>query len=456
MAKPDPQSDARRVYERLTAMSVRARLMDGGRCVLASMRLQSIPFQTPTGSITIDQVIFSSVGMDKIKCLMPSALFNLPMIRIADCRDSTAIEARIRLAWNRHITDLDEATNWLRSIDVDVERFEGGSLIGFDLEGESQASHIILPDSERMILPSQGLLSGIQLQRMEDRCIPIDRKLSSSADLGISISNRIEELVRMDERMSEDERRAALNEHLPPSTRPVRKRPVRLLLVGPRIVREQQCIESLRMRGYRVDTAQDERAGLETFDRCSPELVLGDMKQNRDEGTSFILALRRVTGVEEIPVVLVDEHRSESRRESARRVGAAGYLVYPIDVQRIADRLDGLVNEPRRRRYSRYARRLPVRLGDSTQPCIVTSLGRGGMFVATDEVLESHTMQHCRLSLPELDAQVSCDAEVIYQRTQVGQSRGGVGVRFHSFDGRGENVLIDYLRTIDRSTAAAP
>jgi hypothetical protein len=31
-----------------------------------------------------------------------------------------------------------------------------------------------------------------------------------------------------------------------------------------------------------------------------------------------------------------------------------------------------------------------------------------------------------------------------------------VGLRFHTFDGQGENVLIDYLHTIDQTVAASP
>jgi len=44
---------------------------------------------------------------------------------------------------------------------------------------------------------------------------------------------------------------------------------------------------------------------------------------------------------------------------------------------------------------------------------------------------------------------------VIYQREHAGPARGGVGVRFHAFEGRDEYRLIDYLRTIDQSVSAS-
>jgi two-component system chemotaxis response regulator CheY len=436
-------------------MGVRARLLTGDRCVLASMRLQAVPFDSPSGALPIDQVIFSTVGADRIKCLRPRALFHLPLIRIGDCRDSTAIEARIRLAWKKHVDGLAEAGGWLRSIGADVLELEEGSLIGFHIEGE-QGAPITLLDGKQMILPSHGALSGVSLQRADDRCVAIDRSARSSVELGIGVSTRVEELVRMNRRLGETERRTDMNETSNVSLTSTTARPPKILLVGPRLAHERACIESLRLRGYQVDTAYDEREGVAIFDNCSPELVLADMRMNRDEGTSFVLALRRVAGIEEIPVVLVDETRSDARRNAARQVGASGYLVYPIDVQRIADRLEVLINEPRRRRYTRYSRRLPVQVSGTSQPCMVTSLGRGGMFVASDDAFESHTLQQCRLSLPELDSLVSCKAEVLYTRHHAGPARGGVGLRFHTFDGQGENVLIDYLHTIDQTVAASP
>ena len=63
-------------------------------------------FETLDQPLRIDEVVFSTVGQDRIKCLRPRPLFALPLLRIASCRDAVAIEARLRLAWHQHLNDL--------------------------------------------------------------------------------------------------------------------------------------------------------------------------------------------------------------------------------------------------------------------------------------------------------------------------------------------------------------
>ncbi len=77
---------------------------------------------------------------------------------------------------------------------------------------------------------------------------------------------------------------------------------------------------------------------------------------------------------------------------------------------------------------------------------MVTTLGRGGMFVATDDDFTAHTLQHCSILLPESGESIACDAEVIYCCGSIG---GGVGVRFNHFEGNGENPLIGYLSKLE-------
>jgi len=455
VAKLDPRAEAQVALDHLTSAGVRAKLMDGGRCVLASMRLQPVPFETLNGSTRIEQVIFSTVGRYRIKCLRPHSLFQLPLIRIHDCRDTTALEARIRLAWKRHMGALSEGRIWLDGLGVRSESVEEGAALAFPIEGESRRARVRVIEPRRVVLPSQGPLSGVALQRAEDRVLTVDASLRSPVELEIAVSSRLDELLRLDRRLSDERRRGSLDDPVAPHPASESTRPRRILLVGPRLVREQACIDSLRLRGYTIDVATSEPEAVAVFDRCSPELVLADVQLGRNDGTSLVIGLRQVAGIEEIPVVLVDDVRRDSVREAAQRVGAAGYLVYPVEVPRIASQLERLITEPRRRRYTRYGRRLPVELHGSPDPCVATSLGRGGMFVATERPLAEKTLQHCRIGLPEIDASVSCDAEVLYRRSGVGRTRAGYGVRFHSFASTDENLLIEYLRTIDQSGAPA-
>ena len=452
MSESETTQTQETVRRRLAAMGIDVETMPGGRSVLARMRLQRSVFETSTNPIRVDEVVFSSVGVDRAKCLKPRALFQLPILRIADCRDATALEARIHLAWQRHIAQLENVERWLRSLAVDHRMEEGRSLAAFSIAGEAPDARARMIDAHRVILPGRGPLSGIALQRADDRVLRVDPRIESGVDLEIQISNRLEELARLDSRLAQQRRFEALEEERRGEPQPRRERRPTVLVVGPRITQERSCLESLRLRGYQVAVVPGEREAIATFDHCSPELVLADVKLGRAEGIDLIQALRQVPGVEEVPVILVDTHKREERREAARRIGAAGYLVYPIDVSRIAERLARIVSEPRRRRFTRYPQRLPVRVQGAVQPLLTDSIGRGGMFLATEDEMPTNALRDCRLALPEIGAQIRIEAEVLYRARVGSDARAGVGLRFNAFPDADEPVFIEYLRNLHPPT----
>lgn len=449
----------REVLERLEAMGIKARLMKGGRCVLASMRLGPQPFETLKGQVRIANVVFATVGPDRIKCLRPRALFQLPLLRIIDCRDAMAIEGRIRVAWQSNLAKQRETATWLSKISVDASCEQQQSILTFPISGEDANVRATAIEPRRIILPSRGPLSGVVLSRPEDRVFAVDHSIQSGVDLEIALSNRMSELRRIDERLRDQRRHAAMRAAPPDlssETEPPRRskgHQPRLVLVGGALSQERACIESLRLRGYEVATARTQVAALSLFEQISPELVMVDVQLGRSEGIELIPAMRRVPGIEEIPVVLVDAHRRAARREAAQRVGAAGYLVRPIDVPRIAKRLERMIVAPKRRRFTRYERRIPVRAPGRSESWLATTIGRGGMFLVTDEDLPNHSVHRCQLGLPELGRTIAVEVEVLYRVNATGESSRGFGVRFQRFLDGGEPMLIRYLTSLEQGAA---
>jgi two-component system chemotaxis response regulator CheY len=446
-------------------MGVEARLLQGGRSVLARLPLSDLPFETLDGPLRVRSAVFSTVGADRIKCLHPRLLFQLPMLRILDCADARALEKRIRDAWRAHLATLRRCRDWLDAIGAAPESAEHGAYVSFAIAGEADDVRAAMIDPRQVILPGRGPLSGRPLARAEDRTLRVPPGTDSSTDLSIHVTNRLQELARLSERVQEDRRQRA-------AAQPVRrvrvpapdagKRRHVILLVGPRLADERGCAESLRLRGYDVRTARGESEALRCLEETSPELVLADVRLGRSDGLELIPALRTAAGIEELPLVLVDEHARPARREAARRAGALGYLVHPIDVARIADRLAALVCEPRRRRFTRYARRLAVRFDGAPGPggapgagaCLATAVGRGGMFVSSDTEHSVGNVERCELVLPEFGESLRIDTEVLYRRGGGGAGRGGVGVCFHAFPDANEGLWIRYLKGIERNRAS--
>jgi len=422
---------------RLQGMGMEVQRMPDGGCLLAHMRLQNASFETSGDPLRIDAVVLATVGSEGLKCLQPRALFQLPILPLRECRDATAIEARIHLAWQQHQARLARGEAWLRQLGIPFEREADRGQLAFSLAGTDPEARARMTEPNEVILPSRGLLSGIALKRSEDRLLPIGPRIQTSVDLEIDISNRLGELARLNDRLSQPAPQEEAEES------PDRKeRNPQVLLVGPRLTRESACIDALGLRGFDVASASNETEAIAHFEHGSPELVIADVQLGRSEGIDLIHSVRRVPGIEEVPVLLLDSRKREDRRDAARRMGAAGYLVYPLDIPRIADRLSRIVSDPRRRRFTRYHQRFAVEVEGATESLLATPIGRGGMFLATDLELSPHDVRSCTLALPERDTRVRVEAEVIYRDDP------GLGLRFRRFCDEDEAVFLAYLRTL--------
>lgn len=433
---------------RLEAMGIRVRMIPGGRCVLASMQTTGRPLETLNGSLAFSEIVFATVGKDHIKCLHPQALFVLPLIRMIDCKSATALEARIRAHWSKHMTGLRGAENWLRDLGSDVCAATNGAMLSVSIAGEGHPVKIHVCEPRRVILPSRGPLSGITLMRAEDRSLEIDPCIDSAIDLEIDISTRLDELASMDRRLKDDERRRAMSKSAASRSAPeaVPERALRILLVGEELSKQRSCIDSLRVRNYQVEIARGLNEAVELYDRMSPELVIADVSLGRSEGIELIPTLRDIVGLEEIPVILVDRHQRSTRRRAAKRAGAIGYLTHPINVSHISDRLEKLIRQPKRRRFTRYPQQLAVKIQSSIMPSTALSIGRGGMQIRTDDHFLLKSIQSFDLSLSALGKRLQFDAEVLYQVHEPGRS--GVGLRFQSMTPQNEANLIDYLHCL--------
>ena len=158
-------------------------------------------------------------------------------------------EPELELAWQRHIGSLESTRAWLSTLGANSEICEDGALLTLRLDGGQRESHAAILDRRTAVLPGDGVLSGITLTRREDRLLTFDSSVRSGTDLEIAITTRLEELQRLDRRISEELRRTALETSSGAENAVRSNRRVRLLLAGPTISREQACIESLRMRG---------------------------------------------------------------------------------------------------------------------------------------------------------------------------------------------------------------
>jgi len=92
---------------------------------------------------------------------------------------------------------------------------------------------------------------------------------------------------------------------------------------------------ALRGAGYDVCTATDGWEGLAKARRERPDLVLLDVKMPQMDGWTFMKFVRAHRDLAAIPVIFLTGADSDRDRERGRRLGAEGYLVKPVEPDRL-------------------------------------------------------------------------------------------------------------------------
>ncbi|MEZ4333415.1 MAG: response regulator [Myxococcota bacterium] len=466
MSATEPQLDRvqQRQFARFERMGLACRVMPDGRSILVSLPIASTPFESLTGSLAFERILFTTVAGDQIKCLRPRPLFNLPLLDIRRCADAAAIEAVIRQAWRDRTRELRETGRALERIGLAVGAIEGGSLLAVPLSGESPDRPVLMHRLDEAILPTTRALSGHRLEGLAERVVDVSGRLESGAELDLLLGNRLHELARMAAARDEQARRprfeparAAAGPAAPgASARPSGlglepersgggRREPKVLLVGARLLEDAALRDALRARGYRLATARSETEALMRLASMTPDLVLSQYDLGRSDGATFVQAIRGLPGIVRIPVVLLDQMHHPSRQDAARTVGAAGYVIQPVDLPRFVPKLGKVAASTGDRRFIRYAGRLAARLAGQTRPCVATEIGRGGVFIATHAALDEHSETQCEITLPELQRSLSFTGEVLYRSELQGVERQGVGVRICDMSPEDEAALIAYV-----------
>jgi CheY-like chemotaxis protein len=87
--------------------------------------------------------------------------------------------------------------------------------------------------------------------------------------------------------------------------------------------------------GYDVSQAKDGWEGLARARRTKPDLVLLDVKMPQMDGWTFMKFVRAHRDLAAIPVIFLTGAGSPEDRERGRRLGAEGYLLKPVEPDRL-------------------------------------------------------------------------------------------------------------------------
>ena len=97
---------------------------------------------------------------------------------------------------------------------------------------------------------------------------------------------------------------------------------------------------NLEKQGYSVVTASDGEAGLESFEREKPDLVVLDLMLPKIDGFEFCKAVRRES---RSPILMLTARRQELDRILGLEIGADDYVTKPFSVRELMARVKAIL-----------------------------------------------------------------------------------------------------------------
>ena len=92
----------------------------------------------------------------------------------------------------------------------------------------------------------------------------------------------------------------------------------------------------LQGEGYKVVTASNGEEAVSIASLTQPDIILMDISMPQLDGLAATRKIRE-NGLRDVPVIAITAFSTEGFRRAAYDVGVAGYLVKPIDFQRMHD-----------------------------------------------------------------------------------------------------------------------
>ncbi|WP_137166156.1 response regulator [Salinimonas lutimaris] len=87
----------------------------------------------------------------------------------------------------------------------------------------------------------------------------------------------------------------------------------------------------LKRAGYTVIKSQDASAALNTLNSETPKLIITDLNMPGMNGIELIQEVKKIGKFRFTPILMLTTESQQARREEAKRAGATGWLVKPVE-----------------------------------------------------------------------------------------------------------------------------
>ena len=105
----------------------------------------------------------------------------------------------------------------------------------------------------------------------------------------------------------------------------------------------------LKLHGFDVTQATNGKEALDHLTSLSPDLVITDLWMPVMDGLELIHRLQSLAPTVRVPIIAITADGSTETERVARLAGATDFIIKPIDIPDLIDRLYGMGEAARRR-----------------------------------------------------------------------------------------------------------
>ncbi len=176
----------------------------------------------------------------------------------------------------------------------------------------------------------------------------------------------------------------------------------------------------LKRMGFDVCSAPNGLEGLRRAQQDSPDLVILDLSMPVMDGRTMLKKLRENNGSADLPVLIASAEESEETLTEIAQLGISAHIKKPIELDNLHAVIEEAIFSPvgtgRGCLRSPYPEQVVLRSGGVSRQLKAESLSQRGIFVRTEDPLETGTPVKVTFALGK-EGLLALAGRVIYQKT---------------------------------------
>ncbi len=100
----------------------------------------------------------------------------------------------------------------------------------------------------------------------------------------------------------------------------------------------------LEDRGYSILSVSNGKDALDLLKQQQPDLIILDIMMPEMNGFGVLESVKKIEATAKIPVIILTARNNLKDQEKALSMGAADYVIKPIDIEDVLERVNNLVN----------------------------------------------------------------------------------------------------------------